>query len=123
MANFKIQLVIPGTIPIRLTIKSSLTDYCSCGIKGIAIKVLQSYLQERKQKIAVNDSCSTPNLFPWGVPQGSVLEPLEFILYTGPLSRVISLHEEIHHVMYADDTQTISSLKLSKTIVINLLQI
>ena len=75
------------------------------GIKGCALKWLESYLDNRKQHIVVNDSISRPFPLPWGVPQGSVLGPLEFILYTGPLSAVISSHRDIHHVMYADDTQ------------------
>eukprot|EP00057_Strongylocentrotus_purpuratus_P009159 XP_011663633.1 PREDICTED: uncharacterized protein LOC105438026 [Strongylocentrotus purpuratus] len=75
------------------------------GIKGCALKWLESYLDNRKQHIVVNDSISRSFPLPWGVPQGSVLGPLEFILYTGPLSAVISSHRDIHHVMYADDTQ------------------
>ena len=46
----------------------------------------------RKQCIVVNGSLSKPFLLPWGVPQGSVMGPLEYILYTGPLCDIISDH-------------------------------
>ena len=73
------------------------------GIKGCALKWLDSYLDQ--QHIVVNDSISRPFSLPWP-PQGSVLGPLEFILYTAPLSAVIFPHRDILRVMYADDTQT-----------------
>ena len=69
------------------------------------MKWLISYLEDRQQRISINGTYSRFFPLPWGVPQGSVIGPLEYILYTGPLTNIIAGHEGIRHAVYADDTQ------------------
>ena len=73
-----------------------------------ALSFFDSYLQGRTQIVAVNEVKSSPLFLTFGVPQGSVLEPVIFALYTQPVSDVISHHSVSHH-MFADDTELYKS--------------
>ena len=79
------------------------------GVSGMALAWFKSYLWGRHQKIKIDKSFSDSSLLEHGVPQGSVLGPLLFSLYTAPLSTIISSYGLSHH-LYADDTQIYSSL-------------
>ena len=74
------------------------------GFNGSVLDWVKSYLSDRKQIIKIQGSLSDCLPLPFGVPQGSVLGPLLFTLYTFPLSSVISRFKVTHH-FYADDTQ------------------
>ena len=74
------------------------------GISDLALNWFISYLTNRFQLVKIKESFSTPIKLGFGVPQGSVLGPVLFTLYTSPLSTLIQ-NSGIQHHLYADDTQ------------------
>ena len=78
------------------------------GITNTALNWFRSYLSDRKQIVLINENRSSESTLNFGVPQGSVLGPVLFILYTTPLTHLIDTYS-IRHEMYADDTQLVHS--------------
>ena len=71
------------------------------GIRGPAISLLGSYLSDRKQYVCYDGFESEKGHVQCGVPQGSVLGPLFFLLYVNDMVRASN---EIDLVLFADDT-------------------
>ena len=93
---------------------ATLTDRLSdwYGISGQAQIWFSSYLQNRLQSVKIKDTLSDKVTLSYGIPQGSVLGPVLFTLYTTPLSAIISGFDINHH-LHADDTQMYMSLSIS----------
>ena len=73
------------------------------GVGESALNWFRSYLEDRYQIVYVNGSSSDPVQLIYGVPQGSVLGPMEFITYMGPTYDIAKQHNVSIH-QYADDT-------------------
>jgi hypothetical protein len=74
------------------------------GLTGLALRLLTSYLTDRSQSVSIDSHSTAPSSVQTGVPQGSVLGPLLFCLYTTLLSHLLSATALSYH-FYADYTQ------------------
>ena len=69
-----------------------------------AINTIKSYLTNRSFSVKINKTTGTPKLIQTGVPQGSLLGPLLYILYTKELDSIAKKHN-LEISTYADDIQ------------------
>ena len=74
------------------------------GIRGIAHEWFKSYLTGRKQYVCVNGKTSNIDNLSHGVPQGSILGPLLFLIFINDLPNIFPI---AHFVLYADDANII----------------
>jgi hypothetical protein len=81
------------------------------GVKGEVLEWLKSYLSNRKFKVVVKNCSSSGCTLEIGVPQGSILGPLLFILYTRDLESIVTKYGFTIH-FYADDTQVYFSFNV-----------
>ena len=81
------------------------------GIRGNMLSWFRSYLHNRRQKVFVAGHLSEAAEITMGVPQGSVLGPILFLLYINDMSRSSSLLKFVH---FADDTTVFFANKCMK---------
>ena len=77
------------------------------GIKGTSLSWFTSYLENRYQYVECNGTSSSLKEIETGVPQGSILGPLLFIIY---MNDIHFASENFKFILYADDTTLVSPL-------------
>ena len=71
-----------------------------CGVSGKLLSLIQSFLKDRKQRTVLNGKCSNWGDISAGVPQGSILGPLFFLVYINDLTADLKCNVKL----FADDT-------------------
>ena len=80
------------------------------GVREKSLEILRSYLSNRKQYVVLNQFKSELKDVLCGVPQGSVLGPLLFLIYINNLPRIV---RNCRLTLFADDTSAIKNKKAS----------
>jgi hypothetical protein len=98
------------TIDHEILLKKLLTDY---GISGKALSWMKSYLEDRSFCVKIEDTISSLLELLFGVPQGSLLGPILFILYIKALQTIAAKYG-LDVQFYADDSQLYISFHPSR---------
>ena len=83
------------------------------GVQGSAYTWFESYLSIRSQFVQIRDTSYSDRQLTCSLPQGSVLGPILYLVYTSPLGAILR-HHGIGFHMYTDDTQLYFSMKTTK---------
>ena len=81
-----------------------LDKLCRYGVRGVTLNWFKHYLNDRKQFVSYSNTTSVSMKVTCGVPQGSILGPLLFILYVNDITKVSNIFK-IN--LFADDTSLI----------------
>ena len=83
------------------------------GIRGLALQWFKNYLTGRKQYVLYNNTQSSKQYITCGVPQGSVLGPLLFLIYINDIPKCLKHSKSI---VFADDTTIFASCNNMNTL-------
>ena len=78
------------------------------GVRGNSLQLLTSYLEKREQYVTLEGFNSNKSYIQCGVPQGSVLGPLLFLIYINDIGRCSKL---MQFILFADDTTLLLSAR------------
>jgi len=81
----------------------------AAGIEGQTLEWIRAWLKERKSRVVVNGKKSSWREVLSGVPQGSVLGPILFVIYINDLEKEVKQNQQV--VLFADDTKVSQVLK------------
>ena len=70
------------------------------GLNNVSVSWFDSYLTNRTQKVDINGTFPKPRMVPCGVPQGSILGPLLFLIYANDMKSAV----KCKLISYADDS-------------------
>ena len=82
------------------------------GIQHTSLNLFENYLSERYQYVSVGNATSTHCKIHTGVPQGSILGPLLFIIY---INDIHTATDAFKFIIYPDDTTLISNISKFKS--------
>ena len=81
-----------------------LSDLQNLGVTGLALSWFETYLKDRVFRVTIDGKHSEPGCMKYGVPQGTILGPILFVIYTLTLQYMLAYYDVSYH-FYADDTQ------------------